>query len=166
MELYNLNPSYNPREVMKDIFTSIPEFPIHGGWGYSKEDAVVIDKYDSIVNQQLPFFDGVSYEYTFLEYRNYLELITSRPDDDRYSMIRYKTLHQEVIAGGDKKYDHITIEVTCLKDEDFDELKKEWEENSENENFDHDEHNKKRDTKTIHFEREGWFEISSFYGIQ
>lgn len=165
MELYNLNPSYNPRKVMKDIYTTIPEFPIRGGWGYTKEDAVFIDKNDTIINQQLPFFDGVSYEYTFLEYRNYLELITSRAEDDKYSLIRYKTLHQELVSDGDYKYDHITIEVTCLKDEDFEELKEEWENNSMKDDFDLEKHNKKHEAKTIRFEREGWFEISSFYGI-
>ena len=146
MELYNLNPKYNPREVMKGVYSNIPEFPIHGGWGYSKEDAVIIDKNDSIVNQQLPFFDGVSYEYTFLEYRNYLELIISRPDDDKYSMIRYQLLHQELVTDDDNYY----------------ELKDEWENNSMNDNVDVEKH----EAKTIRFEREGWFEVSSFFGIQ
>jgi hypothetical protein len=43
-------------------------------WGYSMEDAVIIDKNDPIVSKVLPF-NGITIEHIFAEKRIYCELI-------------------------------------------------------------------------------------------
>ncbi len=153
------------REIFYDIFPDIGELPIKGGWGTTKDDAVIIDKNDSIV-QNKQHFNGVAVEYTFMEYDNYLYLITYRPVDERYSGIEYKVLKQSLIKDDvtKKVYDKINIEVTCYADNDWDELKQEWENNYDNPDFDKEAHEKKRNSKLRSLEREFWFEISSFYG--
>ena len=152
------------REIIFDIFPSIDELPIKGGWGWTQEDAVIIDKNDSIVNSSLPF-NGVQIEHTFIEYSNYLHLITYRPLDDRYSGIRYKVLKQSLIHDEKQKkvYDRIDIELTCFTDKDWEELKEEWESNYDNPDFNKEAHSQKRDSKLRSMEMEYWFEISSFY---
>ena len=68
--------AHSPREILAADFKSLGgELPIHGGWGYSLEDAAVIDKNDPTVPSGMPF-DGVEIEYVFVEKRIYEELLT------------------------------------------------------------------------------------------
>lgn len=159
----NLLTEDSPRAVLNRIFKSIDEMPIHGAWGYTKEDVVVIDKNDMIVPQNIPF-DGVSLEYTFIQYRTYLELITFRDKDDRFSGIEFKLNKQELFKDEDGKvYDKLIMDVTAYRDQDFEELKEEWESGFFDTGFDRNAHEKKSEEKLVHIERECWFEISSFY---
>ncbi len=160
----NLITANSPREILHSRFKSIDEMPIHGGWGYTKNEAVIIDKHDKIVPQYLPF-DGVNLEHIFIQYRTYLELITIRAEDDRFSGINFKLSKQELFEDDDGKiYDKLTMHITAHRDQDFEELKEEWESGLSNKGFDYEAHEKKREEKLIHIERECWFEISSFYG--
>ena len=61
--------------------------PISGGWGYSVDDCVVIDKNDSSVDTSAPF-KGVPIEYQFIEKRIYAELIVFNSGADRSSGIQ------------------------------------------------------------------------------
>ena len=162
--MYNPEIHTTARKTMFEIFPSIGELPIKGGWGLNKEDAVIIDKNDPIVNQSLPF-NGVEIEYLFMEYFNYLDLITFKPLESRHSGIRYKLLDQQLVKGSDTSsvYDKIKIEVTCFLDKDWDELKDEWESDHLDKHFDMLAHEKKRDSRMLYLEREVWFEISSFF---
>ena len=75
--LYELT-QLSPREV-SDKYPG-PDLPIRGGWGYTKEDACIIDKNDPIIDPDSPIpFYGVGYEKIFVERRIYLELITLCP---------------------------------------------------------------------------------------
>lgn len=159
----NLETGEPPREILDQHFPSIKgKLPIKGGWGYSMQDACVIDKNDEIVNPSLPF-DGVGYEYAFIEKRNYEELIIFRPEGEQFSGIQYHLIKQELIGNEDKYYDHLSIEVTAFHDNDWHELKKEYEAQIENFDFDHEAHEQKRQEKIVKFEREFWFDITSFY---
>lgn len=154
-----------PRQLFVDIFKSIPELPIHGGWGYSLEDAVIIDKSDPIVSQGLPF-DGVGIEYIFVEKRIYCELIVYRPKDDRYSGIQWKPILQKLMEIGVRKYDVLTFDVTALSDKNWEILKAEWEGPNGycSPDFNKEEHFKRREALSIHYVAEYWFDITSFYG--
>lgn len=153
---------YTPREVFHEVFPSLGVLPIKGGWGLSREEAVIIDKNDESVNQHQPF-NGVAIEYTYIEYFNYLDLVTFKSEDERYSGIRYEKKKQELIQDEQKIYDKLSVIVTCFTDNDWDELKQEYENNAHLPDFDEEAHNKKRDEKQLFLEREFWFEISSFY---
>jgi len=166
-EAFDFHRYGTPREVMCDVFSYLGELPIKGGWGYTKDDAVIIDKNDPVVEPGI-LFNGVALEYTFIEHRNYLELITFRPEGDRYAGIEYKRKRQELHSDQEKglKYDRILYEITCFHAGDYEALKREWETvmRTNDKTFDIAEHMKKREALMVRFEREAWFEISSFYG--
>jgi hypothetical protein len=160
-----LNTNDLPREVFVEIYKSIPELPIRGGWGYSMEDAVIIDKNDPIVFKVLPF-NGITIEHIFVEKRIYCELIVYQPKDDRYSGINWKPILQELREINDKHYDVLTFDVTALHDKDFAMMKAVWEgpNGYGSQGFDQKEHFKKHAALEIHYVAEYWFDITSFYG--
>ncbi len=88
------------------------DLPIKGGWGYTFDDAVIIDKNDSVV-PKVPF-NGIGYENIFVEKRIYEELIIFRPENERYSGIKWNLLGQKLINRNDRQYDVLTFEVTAL----------------------------------------------------
>lgn len=157
----------SPRDILTADFKSLGEIPIKGGWGYTLDDAVVIDKSDSVVPKGIPF-DGVGLEYIFVEKRIYEELIIFRPENDRYSGIKWNLLEQKSTSHNEKKYDVLKFEVTALPDKDWEELKAEWsgQNGYDSPGFDSVEHMKKRDLRTIRYVAEYWFDITSFYGTR
>jgi len=154
----------SPKEILLSDFKSLVEMPIKGGWGYTLDDAVIIDKSDSVI-PEMPF-DGVGYEYVFVEKRIYEELIIFQPKNERYSGIKWNLLKQKVINRNDRQYDVLTFEVTAIPDKDWEELKTEWKGINRNNSpeFDIDVHMKKKDSLTIRYVTDYWFEITSFYG--
>ncbi len=155
----------SPREILAADFKSLCELPIRGGWGYTLDDAVIIDKNDPAAPQGMPF-DGVSLEYVFVEKRICEELIIFRPKGDRYSGIKWNLLRQELTSHNGRSYDVLEFEVTALPDKDWEELKAEWEgpNGYASPAFDIDGHIKKRDSRTIRYVTKYYFDITSFYG--
>jgi len=155
----------SPREILANDFKSVGEMPIRGGWGYTLDDAVIIDKNDPVVLKGVPF-DGVGLERIFLEKRTYEELIIFRPQDDRYSGINWKLVQQTVTDHNHRTYDVLKVEITAFPDKDWEELKAEWEgpNGYGSPGFDLEAHNEKRDSRMIRYITEGYFDITSFYG--
>jgi hypothetical protein len=151
----------SPKEIINVHFNHF--LPIKGGWGYSKEDAVIIDKNDpSIISSEI--FNGVKYEYEFVEKRIYEEFIINKPPSEQYAGITWELIEQKLIKDENNTYDCLLFKVSAFLLNDWNELKKEWETNSLNPNFDRTEHIQRAEKKKITFESEFWFEISSFYG--
>lgn len=148
----------SPRQILSEDFPK-HEWPISGGWGYTQQNAVVID----VDNE----YDGVRLEYKFLEYRSYEEAIIFRPKGQQLAGFRFDREIQSLVNGQDgKSYDHITMKVTAFTEEDFSYLKNDWE--SHNAYMDDEEgkmkHLQLADSKKIQYEVSGWFDISKFYG--
>jgi hypothetical protein len=176
-KLSDLKIKYTPREIIFKRFANLAAeelgvpynskygyiMPIKGGWGYTKEDAVIIDKNDPVVDPNIPFV-GIRLEYIFAKYRTCLELITYRKENERFSKIELNLIKQSLIKDESGIYDKLTFEITALHDKDFFELKSEWENNFYLDSFDKAAHFEKRKAKQIHLKRDFWFEISSFYG--
>jgi len=156
----------SPRVILATHFKSIGELPIRGGWGYTLDDAVIIDRNDPIVQKGIPF-NGIGIEYVFVEKRIYEELIIFCREDDRHSGIKWEQLRQSLHEYDGKMYDKLTYEVTALPDKDWNELKAEWEgpNGHGSSNFDNDAHVKKRFSRTVRYIAEYWFDITSFYGL-
>ena len=153
-----------PRKVICDTFDSL-DLPISGGWGYSMSDAVVIDRDDKSVNPNLPFH-GVGVERQFVLHRLYLELITARSTETSYAGISWKLTRQYLHQDSGKTYDRLDCKATALPYLDWLELKNEWEgpNGYGSDGFDEQKHLQHRETKTVNFPFEVWFDISSFYG--
>lgn len=169
-ELFNmimpLTSDKTPRQILAEDFKSLGgELPIRGGWGYTQEDACIIDKDDPVVSLDIPF-DGVGIEYIFVQKRIYEEMIIFRPDGEKFSGLDWKLIKQELYQDNDRTFDKLVFEITAFPDKDWDELKTEH--GGQNGNgsptFDLDAHMKKRQEKMITFSREFWFDITSFYG--
>lgn len=152
----------SPRLFIKNAFKL--DLPIRGGWGYSSEDCVVIDKNDPSVNPSLPF-DYIGTEYTYVEKRIYAELIVFRTRSDRYSDINWKIREQKLLNQNSKRFDVLKFTVSALRDEDWDYLKKDFENNNGYQN-DPDalkKHLGERSSRMCFYETEYWFEISSCF---
>ena len=161
------SPLGSPREILAADFRSLGELPIHGGWGYTLEEAVVIDKNDPEVPRGVPFH-GISIEVVFVEKRIYEELIVCRPPWDRYAGIEWSKLKQELSNHNGKWYDKLTFEVTAVPDKEWEALKAAWEgpDGYGSPGFDEDAHLKKHESLTIRYVTEYWFDITSFYGMR
>lgn len=73
------------RKAIFDVFklSLNQELPTKGDWGYSMENAIIIDKNDVVVKLKT-FFDGVGcLEYIIVEKRIYLEQIALRKKGNR-----------------------------------------------------------------------------------
>jgi hypothetical protein len=161
----HINTTESPKFILESDFTSLRgRLPIAGGWGYSKEDACVIDKNHPDLDPSEPF-DGVGVEYIFVQYRTYEEMIVTRRDDERFSGIGFKLIKQSLLQDNGRTYEKIDFEITAFTDKDWEELKEEYEgPNGYNSpDFDLEMHDKKRREKMIKFESECWFDITSFY---
>lgn len=164
VEIDKIITNESPREIIADHFQSLRrELPIRGGWGYSQEDAVIIDKNDPTVVPGMPF-DCVGIERIFVEKRIYEELIIFRPENDRFTKIRWELKEQELIKIDNRVYDKIIFSITAWRDADYDALQKErnpeWELDSEPcaECIAYD---KKCHELQVVYEREYWFDITS-----
>ena len=147
----------SPMQILTEDFPK-HQWPISGGWGYSQDDAVVIEtKTESI---------GVSLEYKFLEYRTYEEAIIFRPEGQQLAGIQFKCGDQSTILGQDGKcYDRISMEVTAYTEDDYNYLKADWVSHNayEGDDIGKQKHLQLADSKKIVYEITGWFDISNFY---
>lgn len=147
-----------PKQILSEDFPK-HQWPISGGWGYSQEDAVVIELENS--------WDGVSFEYKYLEYRTYEEAIIFRPKGQQLAGFRFEKDMQSLMNGSNgKSYDRVTVKVSAYTEEDFAYLKNDWESHN---GYKDDEagkaiHLQIAESKSIKYEVTGWFDISKFYG--
>lgn len=146
-----------PVQILSEHFSN-HNWPINGGWGYSKEDAVVLE----VDNSR----KGINLEYRYLEYRTYEEAIIFRPKGQKLAGFRFERISQRLEGGeGGKHYDVITMKVSAYKEEDFKSLKEDWESNN---GFQDDplkgmEHIMLAKSKLIEYEIIGWFDITRFF---
>ena len=150
----------SPRLFLKNAFNL--ELPISGGWGYSKNDPVIIDKDDPIVTPSIPF-DYVGFEYAFVEKRIYAELIVFRESADRFSGIDWKLLKSTLMVISKRKYEVLDFMVSGFLDKDFESFKEDWEINNgyEDDEKGRAKHLKSRDKKMYYYESQYWFDITS-----
>ncbi len=165
IHLQKISSNETPRKIIAAHFKSLTEeLPINGGWGYSKSDACIIDKNDPSVDSILPFH-GIDVEYAFVEKRIYEEMIISRPDGKKFSGIQWDLQEQQLIHEEDRIYDRLIFKIAAFTEQDWKELKEEWDgpPGHQNEQFDAETHERNRQDKMVQLVREFWFEISSFY---
>ena len=108
--LPQMNGDVPPKFMMK--FFMGEDIPIDGGWGYSKDDAVIITTDNS--------FEGVQLEYEFAEQRaqlDVMELDELYPDKNHY-FESYRPLLQSLKEIDGVPYDVIEAEVTVSDDDD------------------------------------------------
>lgn len=153
----------SPREILAADFKL--SLPIRGGWGYSQADACIIDKNDPSVDPAFPF-NGVGVEHAFVEKRIFEEMIIFREPGEKFSGIKWKPQGQELHSDKERVFDRLVYEITAFPENDWEELKAEFEgpRGYKHPDFDMVAHEKKRQEKSVSFTREFWFDITSFHG--
>jgi len=158
----NLITKESPRQIIFEDFKI--DLPIKGGWGYDFDSACVIDKTDATVSKGIPF-DGVGVEYVFVEKRIYEEMIIFRKSNEKYSGIRWDLDYQELLFNNDKPYDKLIFNIVGFTDEVWDELTNRFEAIQKSGKLELlSELDAYRESKAYKFNREYYFDISSFYG--
>jgi hypothetical protein len=159
---YKLHTRETPRQIILEDFNL--DLPIKGGWGYSLEDACIIDKNDSSVSQAIPF-NGVSIEYVFVEKRLYEEMVVFRTGDERFGGIRWELDEQRINQYDGKPYDRLIFNVTAYHESIWDQLTSRFDAIKKGEsNETLDELEIYRLSKIQSFKREYFFDIASFFG--
>jgi hypothetical protein len=156
----------SPREILAEDYKSMNGLlPIKGGWGYTRDDACVIDMDDPIVPKDAPF-NGVTVEYSFVEKRIWEEMIIFREREDKYAGIEWSLLTQRLDFDNGHTYDMLEFEITAIPRTVFEALKAEWEgpDGFLSLDFDREAHNRKHRESTFTIVREFWFDITSFFG--
>lgn len=153
----------SPRLYLKNSIDL--DLPISGGWGYSIDDCVVIDKTDPTVDQSLPF-DGTKVQQTFIKRRIHAELIDFREQGDAFAWMN-ETLNTQLLKEIDgRKFDVMHFRVNAITERDWEFLKVDWESN--NSYADNAEgmerHMQERQLRACSYETQYWFDITSFYG--
>ena len=151
-----------PRVVLAVDFPSLQGgLPVQGGWGYAMEDACVFDKADPLVDPGLPF-DFVGMEYIFVQKRTYEEMIICRPEGQKFSGIDWELLEQRLVQDGGRSFDKLVFKITALRDEDWNELKAEYEgpDGYGTPGFDAEAHEQRWQEKLVQMTREFWFDVT------
>jgi len=160
------------KAIIAEMFPSIgKELSISGGWGQDKESACIIEKDDSFSIAHAEW-DDTSIQKIFVEKRTHIELIVMAPPEKKCSGIEWRIVGQEILHENSRVFEHLTFSVTALLDRDWEELKAEWEgpNGYGSDAFDLEGHLSKRADRTIHLQREFWFDITawvdhSIYGL-
>ena len=158
-----INTQISLREVCASYTIPGEEMPIKGGWGYTKDDAIIIDKNDPVVPKELPF-DGIGLEYDILERRIDLEFTLLQDEKDIYKGVHWELDKQEMIQDQDRTFDKITVKITALPFEAWWSRRLEWKENGHKPDFDKEWFQAKTLELTQFCYRDFWFDITSFYG--
>lgn len=104
--------------------------------------------------------------YVFVEKRIYEEMIIFRLDGEKFSGLRWNLMEQSLLQEAGRYFDKLVFEITALPENDWEELKAEFEgpQGHGPPGFDEVVHERKRQEKVLRFTREFWFDITSFYG--
>lgn len=148
----------SPKQILSEDFPG-QEWPISGGWGYTPEDAVVIELDDD--------WEGVEFEYKFLKYRTYEEAVIFRPKEQRLAGFQFESKMQSLHNGQNgRHYDEIIMSVTAYLSSDYEYLKNDWESHNayEGDEVGKANHLQLAETKKIRYEIVGHFDITQFFG--
>lgn len=108
---------------------------ISGGWGYDYKNSVVVNSLDMPIDQFLNLFANL---------RANIEMNLTLEEDERYGGINVHFLNGEQFTIDNKTYDHVTFEITAMKEKEYAKVIQEYKDNyGKNENFDMDKHFKK-----------------------
>ncbi|MGN1214070.1 MAG: hypothetical protein ACI4TR_04165 [Bacteroidaceae bacterium] len=137
----------SPLEILS---TDYPRYnwPISGGWGYTIDQAVVIEV------DNTP--EGIAIEDQVIQFRSYEEAIVfQRPgSESRLAGLRFDKTAQSLCEHNGKTYDKIEVSITAFKETDFDFLKEDMESHNfyQNDPDGFERHCKLRDSKIIKYD--------------
>ena len=138
------------KEIIKSAFDT--ELPLDGAWGYSQEEATIIENSDLSLVQT---------EHIVASMRAFLEMNITRPKEERYGSINLTESSREEINKDSKVYHKVHYSLTAMYEKHYHAFISEYKENYGKSDFDMSAHFKQRKEATLHREVNHWFEISS-----
>ena len=137
------------QEVIKSAFDTT--LSVSGAWGYTQALATIIKETD------LPI---LQLEHTLASMRAYIEMNMTQEKEKRYGSINLNEISRGNFNDNGLNYHKVNYEITAIKDNDYAAFISEYKENYGKEDFDLNEHFKKRKESTLTREVIYWFEIS------
>ena len=145
-----LNEDDNIQELLKVAFDA--NLDIKGSWGYTQERATTIITSTTPLSQ---------FEHMFASMRAYMEMSMTVDEENRYGSINLNEVSREQISVANLLYDKVNYEVTAMNEKVYASFINEYKEGYGKDNFDLEEHFKRRKEKTLRREVTHWFEVSS-----
>jgi len=137
------------KEVIKAAFGV--DLDVDGGWGYSQEDALIINK-SSIPLTQL--------QHTLSSMRAHLEMSMTLPKEKRYGAINVNEIKKEKKELNIRKYDIITFEISGMLEDTYANFIDEYKTGQDADSFDFEDHFSRRKKETLVREELFWFDIT------
>jgi len=147
-----LHENDNIQELIKATFDA--DLPLAGGWGYTKENATVITS----LPEGMP---KVQLEHTLTSIRAHLEMNLTQEAENRYGAINANESAREEIKNDTGHFDKVTYVVTAIKEALYNAFIKEYKEGYGKEDFDLNEHFKRREEATLTREIVHYFDVST-----
>ncbi len=137
--------------------------PIKGGWGYTQEDAVVID-YETENSDELLFasMDCIDLENYFILFR--IQEEAEHAHETKYAGCEWKKLNHQLVYGDDgRMFDRETVEARVFTLEDWEFLKNDW---TSHNGYKGDKegaarHEQMREERFIRFTEIFWFDVTN-----
>lgn len=150
----HIEPVDDMSQVIEEVFGV--KLDISGGWGYDNNSAVKVHSLEIPIDQFL---------HTFAAIRANIEMNLTLEEDDRYGGINVNFIDGQQFEIENKIYDHITFEITAMKEKEYANFIQEYKDNyGKNPEFDMSKHFKRREKATISREADYWFEgLENYY---
>jgi len=126
-------------KIIKSAFDM--DLDISGGWGYSHNDAIVINEVDDNIAQL---------QHTLCSIRTHLELNLTREAQDRYAGINLNEVSRENIDMGGKHYEKITYKIDAMLESEYAKFIDEYKQGYGKDGFDLEAHFNNRKSATKH----------------
>ena len=147
-----LQENNNIQELIKSTFDA--DLPVAGKWGYTKENATIIEAVqDSMPLSQL--------EHMVTSIRAHLEMNITQEQENRYGGINANERAREESRSEEGIFNKVTYEITAMKEDLYTAFIKEYKEGYGKEEFDLNKHFKRRQEATLTREVVHYFEVSA-----
>jgi len=140
------------RDLIKSTFDV--DLALAGNWGYTKEDATIIEALpENMTLSQM--------EHMVTSIRAHLEMNITQEQENRYGAINANERAREEIKSKESFFNKVTYEITAIKEDPYNAFIKEYKEGYGKEDFDLNDHFKRREEATLTREVIHYFEVST-----
>jgi len=147
-----LQENSNIQELIRSTFDA--DLAIGGGWGYTKEKATIIKALPQ--GMTLP-----QLEHMVTSIRTHLEMNITQEQENRYGGINANEKAREENRSKEAVFNKVTYEITAMKEDFYNAFIKEYKEGYGKEEFDLNDHFKRRKETTLTREVVHYFEVST-----
>ena len=146
-----LQENNNIQELIKSTFDA--DLSLAGSWGYTKEKPTIIEA----IPEGIPLSQR---EHMITSIRAHLEMNITQEPENRYGGINVNERAREESRSEEGIYNKVTYEITAMKEDLYTTFIKEYKADYGKENFDLNEHFKRRKEDTLTRDVVHYFEVS------